>query len=185
MYHETHVGLVYAHAEGYSRDDHVYLLHQEGVLVLRTCLGIKSGVIWPGLYVIDAEQFRQFLYLLAAETVDYAGLAGVLLDVAYDVLLGVGLVPDLVEEVGAVERGLEDLRAGYAEILEYVVLDLGRGRGGQGNDRGAAYLLDKGTDPAVLRPEVVTPFRDAVGLVHSIEGDTYLLEYGDVILFCQ
>ena len=178
---ETDVGLVDAHAEGDGRDDHLDVLHEEAVLVLGAGFRVQAGVIGEGLDAVDGEQLGQFLHLLAAQAVDDAGLAGVLADEADDVLLGVHLVADLVVEVRAVEGGLEDGGVGDAEVLEDVALDLGRGRRGEGDDRGRLDVLDDGPDLPVFRPEVVAPFGDAVRLVHGIERDVDLLQEGDVL----
>ena len=168
--HEAHVGLVYAHSEGYGGNYHLDVLHQEGILVVGTHLGLQSGMVRQGLYTIELQQVGYLLNLLAAETVDDSGLAGILLDVADDVLLRLHLVTDLVVEVGPVEGGFEDLRAGDAEVLQDVALDLRGSRGGQGDDGRTAYGLHQGADAAVLRTEIVSPLGDAVGLVHGVEG---------------
>ena len=46
---EAHIGLVYAHSEGYGGHDNVHLLHQEAVLVLGPRLGVQPGVIRQSL----------------------------------------------------------------------------------------------------------------------------------------
>ena len=138
---ETHVGLVDTHAEGYGSDYHVDLLHQEGVLVLRAGLGVKAGMVGARLYVVDTQQFGKLLDLLAAEAVDDAGLAGILLDVSDDVLLRIDLVADLVEKVGTVERRLEHLGPGNTEVLEDVMLDLRSGGSGESDDRSPPDLV--------------------------------------------
>ena len=182
---EPDVGLVDAHAEGDGGDDHLDVLHQEAVLVLRAGFRVQAGVVGEGLDAVDGQQLGQFLHLLAAQAVDDAGLAGVLADEADDVLLGIDLVADLVVEVRAVEGGLEDGGVGDAEVLEDVALDLGRGRRGEGDDRRRLDVLDDGPDLPVFRPEVVAPFGDAVRLVHGVEGDVDLFQEGDVLFLGQ
>ena len=142
-------------------------------------------MVGEGLDAVDGQQLGQFLHLLAAEAVDDAGLAGVLADEADDVLFGVHLVADLVVEVRAVEGGLEDGGVGDAEVLEDVALDLGRGRRGEGDDRGRLDVLDDGPDLPVFRAEIVAPFGDAVRLVHGVEGDVDLFQEGDVLFLGQ
>ena len=182
---EADVRLVDAHAEGDGGHDHPDLLHQELVLVLRARLRIQARVVRQGLDAVDAQQLRHLLHLLAAEAVDDAGLAGVLADELDQVLLRVHLVADLVVEVRAVEGGLEHGRVRDAEVLEDVALHLGRRRGGQGDDGRPPDLVHQRTDAAVLRPEIVPPLRDAVGLVHGVERDLHLAKQRDVLLLGQ
>ena len=183
--HEAHVGLVDAHSEGYGGHYHVDLLHQELVLVLGPGLRVESGMVGQGLDAVDAQQRRQLLHLLAAEAVDYARLAGILADELDYVLLGLDLVPDLIIEVGAVERRPEHFRVGDAQCAQDVALHLGGGGGGQRDYGLAAYLVHYGPDAAVFGAEIVTPFGDAVSLVDGVERNLYLLEQGHVLLLGQ
>ena len=183
--HEADVGLVDAHAEGDGGHDHVDFFHQEGVLVVGTRDGVHTGVVGQGLDAVDVQQLRDFFHFLAAEAVDDAALAGVVLDELDDVALGVGLVADFVIEVLAVEGILEHLGVQHAEVLLDVRLDLRGGGGGQGDDGRLADLADDFADAAVFRPEIVAPLRDAVGFVDGVERDGKLLEQLDVLVFGQ
>ena len=181
MDHKTHVGLVYSHSEGDGGHNHVYILHQEGILVLRPGPGIQPSMVRQGLYSVDREEGGEFLDLLPAEAVDNAALPLVLADELDNVLFRIDLVPDFIIEVGAVERRLENRGVLDAEILEDVALNLGRGGGGKGDYGRRGYLVYDGTDAAVFRTEVVPPFRDAVSLVHCVERYVDLLEKGYVL----
>ena len=79
MYDESHVRLVYAHTECYCGDDDVYVFHEEPVLVVRAGLGVQTGMVWSCLDAVYVQKFCELFDLLAAETVDDAGLAGILL----------------------------------------------------------------------------------------------------------
>ena len=155
---ETDVGLVDTHAERDGGHYHVDVFHQELVLVLGTDLGVEPCVVRKGLDAVDLKELRHLLHLAAAQAVDYARLAGMLADEADYVLVGVDLVADFVVEVRAVERRLVDDRLGDSEGLEDVALHLGGGGGSKGYDRSPADSIHDGTDAAVLRPEVVSPF---------------------------
>ena len=186
VYHKAHVGLVDTHAKGDGGYDDVNLLHQEGILGLRSQRRLQAGMIGSGLDVVGLQDFCQFLHLLARQAVDDAALAGVLLDEADDVLVYiVRLGAHLIIQVGAVERALELLGIHDAQILLDVRAHLVCGGGGQGDDGGIAYLVDDGTDAAVFRTEVVSPLRDAVGLVYCIKRYLGLLQELYVLLLRQ
>ena len=180
--HIAHVGLVDAHTEGDRGDDHLDALHEEVVLVGRTRRGIHTGVVGPRPDAVGHQQFGELLDLLAAQAVDDAALALVLLDEADDLAIDVVLGTDLVVEVRPVERRLEDRHVGHAQVLLDVHLHLGRRGGRQGDQRRLPDLVDDRADAAVLRTEVVTPLRDAVGLVDGIERDLDLAQEGHVVL---
>ena len=104
MYDKAHVRFVNAHAEGDGRDNHVYLLEQELVLVLAACGTVHAGMVSQCLDAVDAQQLGQILDALAAQAIDDARLALVSLDEFDDVLVDVlGLGPHLVVEVRPVE----------------------------------------------------------------------------------
>ena len=75
VYHESHVGLVYSHSEGYRGHYHIHLFHQELVLVLRTRLGIQTGVIGQRLDAVDNQQLRQIFHTLARQAIYNSTLA--------------------------------------------------------------------------------------------------------------
>ena len=133
-------------------------------------------MVWKSADSVDVQKVRHLFNLLAAETVDDAGTARILFYVADDILFGFVLATYLISEVRPVEGRLEDGRIHDAETLLDVALDFRCRRGGQGDDRSPADGLDHVSDPPVLRPEVVPPFRNAVRFIHSIERDVDLLE---------
>ena len=170
--HEAHVGLVDAHAEGDGGHNHVALLVQERVLVVDAHLLVEAGVVGAGAHVVHAQQLGNFLHLLAAQAVNDAGLALVLLHVLNQLLFGVVLGAHLVVEIGAVEAGFEDAGVVHVQVFLDVQLHFGRGRGREGNNgHVAAQVVDDAANLAVLGPEVVAPLRDAVGLVDGHEAD--------------
>ena len=62
---EAHIGLVYAHAEGYGRHDYVYALHEKIVLCLRACCRVETSVIRCRLYLVGFEHGGQLLHGLS------------------------------------------------------------------------------------------------------------------------
>ena len=178
----AHVGFVDAHAESDRRHDHLDALHQEVVLIGGARRRIHTGMVGQRPDAIGHEQLGQLLDLLAAQAVDDAALALVLLDETDDVVVDVVLGPDFVVEVRAVERRFEDRGVGHAQILLDVELHLGRGRSRQGDQRRRANLVDDRPDAAVLRAEVVSPLRNAVRLVDGVERNLYLAQERHVVL---
>ena len=143
---------------------------------------VHPGVVGQRPDAVGHEQLGQLLDLLAAQAVDDAALALVLLDEADDVVVDVVLGPDFVVEVRAVERRLENRSVGHAQVLLDVELHLGRGRGRQGDQRRRADLVDDRPDAAVLRTEVMAPLRNAVRLVDGVERNLYLAQERHVVL---
>ena len=179
---KAHVRLVDSHAEGDGGHDDVDLLHQELVLVLGPGFGVQAGMVGQGPDSVDGEHLGHLFHLFAAQAIDDAGFAGVLADEADDVFLRFHLVPHLIVQIGPVEGRFEHFGVLDAEILEDVALHLGRGGGGEGNDRSRLDFLDDGADFPVFRTEIMPPFRDTMGLVHGVEGNLDALEEGDVFL---
>ena len=96
---KSHIRFVYAHAERYGSNDDIYLLHQELVLVLRPCPGIKPCMVRSSLDAVDVQQFCQFLHLFPAQTVYDAGFARILSDISDYIFLRVRLVPYFIIQV--------------------------------------------------------------------------------------
>ena len=93
MNHKAHIRLVDSHSESDGRNNHVNILHKEGILIVGSGLGIQTSMIWSSLYSIDIKKFGKFLHLLAAKTVYDSRLARVLTDELDDISLRIGLVP--------------------------------------------------------------------------------------------
>ena len=72
-------------------------------------------------------------------------------------------------QVRALAGGAHHERVAEAEERDDVVLNRGRGRGGQGQDRRTAEAFGDLAQAQVGRAKLVTPFGDAVGLVDHEE----------------
>ncbi len=138
-------------------------------------------MVRQGLDAVDDQQLGQLLHTLARQTIDNAALAGTVLDEADNLLVqlhGVArLGAHLVVEVRPVEARDEGLCILHAQVLDDVLLHLGRGRGRQGEDGHLGVDgLDGVAQTTVLGTEVVAPLRDAVRLVDGEERDGDLLQ---------
>ena len=91
--HKADIRLVNTHSESNGRNNHIYILHKEGVLIVSTGLGIQTRMVWSSLYSIDIQKFCKFLHLLAAKTVYDTRFARVLAYELDDISLRIGLVP--------------------------------------------------------------------------------------------
>ena len=101
------------------------------------------------------------------------GRAGVLLEGPrqHGELVGFAAgLDDRVSEVRPVEAGDELRRVLKVELVGDVAADEVGGRGRQGDARGKPDRSPRVADPGVIRPEVVAPLADAVGLVDGEQG---------------
>ena len=179
----AHVGFVDAHAEGDRGDDDLHALHQEVVLIGGARRRIHPGVVGQRPDAVGHEQLGQLLDLLAAQAVDDAALALVLLDVTDNLPVHIVLGPDFVIQVGAVERRLEYRSVAHTQVFLDVHLHLGGSRRRQGDQGRRADLVDDRTNAAVLRTEIMPPLRNTVRLVDGVERNLDLAQKRHVILF--
>ena len=176
MDHKAHVGFVDSHSEGDRRHDHVQILHQEVVLRLRPRLRVETCMIRCGLDVIGLQDGGQFLHLLARQAVDDTALASMLLDELDDLPVGIVVAllrPYLVIQVRTVEGALELHAILDAQTAHDVRTHLVGSRRRKRNDRSHADRFNRMAYLAVLRTEVMSPFRDTVCLVNGVEADLY------------
>ena len=99
-------------------------------------------MVRESLDAVDIEKVRHLLDLLAAKAIDNSGLPWILTNKLYNVLLGIGLVADLIVEVRTIERRLEDPRIRDSEVLQNITLDLRGSSSCKGDYRGCLNLLD-------------------------------------------
>ena len=87
---KPYVRLVNSHTKRNGGYDDVNLFEKESVLI--GCAGetVHAGVVWERLYVIDTKHLGQFLNFLAAEAIDNAAFACVVLDESYYITVNIG-----------------------------------------------------------------------------------------------
>ena len=170
------VGLVYAHAESVCRH------HDGGAVVLEILLRAAAlGVGQPGVVLHGGkaglpEPGADLFHRRARGAVDYAALVRTRAQKAEQLGELVRRPAHVEKEVRPVEARDQHVRLPQPQQAEDVVPDGGRRRRREGcNDGTAGQGGDEGFDREVARPEILSPLRDAVRLVHGDEGDLQLL----------
>ncbi len=182
---KTHVGFVDAHAKGNGGDNDIDILHQELVLSARTLCRIHARMVRRRLYSIDLQGVGDFFHLLSAQAIDDAAAPLVFQGVLHDLAQGVFFWPHFIKQVGPVEARLVYVGTEDAEVLLDVVLHLGGGGGGQGNGGELANAVNDLPQTPVLGAKVMSPFRNAVGLVDGKKAEPDRTEEIGVLLFVE
>ena len=126
---------------------------------------------------------RDSLDLFARQAIDDAAVAAVLGgDEVEQLLAAVGLLNDLVTDVGAVERRDELHRVAKLQAVDDLGAGLRVGGGGQRDARHVGKLLVQHRQLDVLGPEIVAPLRDAMRLVDGEQRDLRGLEQVEACL---
>lgn len=73
------------------------------------------------------------------------------------------------------------MRFQHAHCFLNIVLHLRRGRSCECYNRRFPNFIDNGPDAAVFRPEIMSPLRNAMGLIYRIKGYLYLLQKENVL----
>ena len=110
MNHESHIGLIDTHAEGYGRNNHLDLVFHPAFLDLAPSLNRELGVIELTLNsMVALELLGQEFTVFLREAVNYPTFA---LESAFEHLSDVTvyisfLFPNFVEKIGPIETALE------------------------------------------------------------------------------
>src|SRR3546814_12167781 len=79
--------------------------------------------------------------------------------------------PNVVADIGPVESGDDQAVGRDAELDEDVLARLPIGRRGEGEAGDVLEAVEQWPQQPIVWPEVMAPFRDALGLVHRDEGE--------------
>ncbi len=184
--HKADIGFINTHTEGDGSHNHVDVLHQEVILRLGASGRVKTGMISCCLDIVGTQDGSQLLYLLTGETVNDTTLARVLFDEFDNILVHIlRLGAYLVIKVRTIEGTLELSSINNSQVLLDVGTHLVGSRRREGDNRCRSYLVHNGTDTTVLWTEVMSPFRDTMGLIDSIEGDLHGLQELHIVLLRQ
>ena len=170
MNYITHIRFVDAHAECDGCHYHIDTFHEEVILILRTGVAVHTCMIRTARDIVGNQNLGKFLDFLAAQAIDDARFARMLLDIFNNVSIYiVCLMAHFIIEVRTVERRLESRSLLDSEIFHDIVLHLDSCRCSESNDRTLSNLVYYRTDISVFRTEIVPPFRDAMSLVDCKE----------------
>ena len=170
---EAHVRLVDPHPEGDGGDDHAKLVGHETLLHGGPLGRAHPGVVGGGVHPGAAQVRGELLALLARRRVDdprRRRAADDVQDAGELVLLLLGR-DDPVGQVRAVEARHHHLGRAHLQGAQDVLADAGGRRGRKGEYGRVPEVPHGAWQEQVVRPEVVAPLRDAVGLVHHEKAD--------------
>ena len=184
--HITHIRFVNTHTESNRGHDHIDFFHKEIILILCSCGRIHSGMIGTGINPICLKYLGKFLYFLPAQAIDDTRLFRIVLDELDNILIYVcSLRTYLIIKVRTIERRLEHLCFHHTQILLDIVLHLRCGGCSQCNERSFPDFIDNRTNTAIFRSEVMSPFRNTMGLIYGIERNLNRFQELHILFFCQ
>jgi hypothetical protein len=169
---EADVRLVDTHSEGVRGHDHPAAAGHECGLDPGALFRIEAGVIPLRGDTKAGKGIAHRLDAFSSARIDGGGSPDALEDPVNSLHPFVEAPGRLYHpaEIGAIERADLDHRPVEPEVLDDVLPDPWRRRGGEG-DQGSHENVPQVPDSPVGGSKVVSPFRDAVGFVHGQEPD--------------
>ena len=167
------VAFVDAHAEGDGRGHDLRGAVHEGVLGFGPLVRRQAGMIGPGTEALVEEGRGHALRLFLQRHVDHRWQPAGAPQRRHELrqALRGGHRLHMIGKIRAAERGLNAVPGLDAEGPADVVGGGRRGRGCQAEHGREVQLPCHAGEAQVVRAEIVTPFRNAVGLVHGEQGD--------------
>src|SRR3989344_502788 len=163
----TYVRLVYAHPECYGGDACLHVVALEQILIILPLKVGKSGVVRKCLEPFFPEIWRYAFRFFLPETIYYSRLVAMGLHVFNELLECVFLRAYVIRKIVAIETRLMHGRLPQPERAHYVILHPGNGSGCQSYDRHFGEGIAQHAEVAVIRPELVPPLGNAMGLVNG------------------
>ena len=168
----AHVGLVDAQPEGDGRDHDAVGGGEKSVLTRRPLAGFEAGVKGHGRVAGLGEGPRQRIGGFAHAAIDDAAAPFSLGRERQDPAGRIALLRQGGQRDGlAVERSGDDLRRPGKQRCDDVSAGARAGRGGRSHRLGTAQSLPGHGNPAIVRPEIMAPLRDAMGFVDRQQAD--------------
>ena len=161
---EAHVGLVDAHPERHCRHNHHVFGIDECCLISRADPRFQPRVIGQRRAAARRQLFRDPLGFVAAGHVDDPR-PGLLREEPLELPRDTVARLDPVADVGPIETGNHQPVLGDAELRQYVRSRACVGGRGQRQPRHVRIVVQQRAQLAVIGPEVVPPFADAMRFV--------------------
>ena len=174
MHHEAHVGLVDAHAERHRRHHYLDIILEEGILGLLALLERQPRMIGRRLAAVAGQSLGHLLHPITTGAVNNPAIALLALHVAQQLFGRLELLHQAVADIRAIEAGGVD--EGIVQLKPVQHVAAGRLVGGRG-ERHHRHLREPLLEPPegrILRPKIVAPLGDAVGLVNSKQPERQL-----------
>ena len=133
---KTYIRLVYPHTKSNGGHHHIYLLHQEHILIFGAGLCIKTCMIRNGTHPIYLEHLGQFFHSFAAQAIDDSRFSLILLHKTDDIRIYIfGFRTHLIKQIRPIERRLEHLGIRHSQVFDNVFLHLRRSSCCKANNR--------------------------------------------------
>ena len=171
MRDETHIGFVYAHAEGHGGDhDHAFFA-QEAALIARPSFVVQARVIGQSVPALFPQPQRGLVDFLARQAIHHARIVLMFaVEKSRELLARVIFLHHAIADVGAVEAGDELACLFQGQPLDDLATRRRVGGGGQRDARHIGKAFVQYRQRAVIGAEIVSPLRHAMRLVDGEQG---------------
>ena len=167
MQHKPHVGFINSHSERIGGDHHADAVIDEILLAVFPGITSHTGMVAPhrepGVFQIQI----QLVHAFPGGAVNNSAVLPVFLQIAPDLLL---FIPDSAHskiQIFPVKSGDSNVRPLQRQRRKNILPDPLCSRGRKSSyDRPPGKAADKGENPHIAGPEILSPLRNTVGLVH-------------------
>ena len=173
-------GFVNAQAEGHGADHDAHFVGHPFFLILAARGALHLAVIADGGDAVFLEEIDGVTHAGDSGSVDDDAAVRDLFDGSEEEFIlrfGVALANN-VPQIGAAKAGDVLVRIAQAELIDDVVADPLGGAGSESGDWAVGKELAEAAELAILGPEVVAPFGDAMCLIDREERDGHAAEPG-------
>src|SRR5205814_4408722 len=165
MNDEPHVRFIDSHPEGDRRRDHPDVISEEQLLILGALPGRETGVIRFRLYPVLAQVSCQRIRRFSARAINDTAVVRPTSNDCEQLLVRCRFRNDAITEIRPVKAGDVTARIAQRELLEDVRADsFGCGRS-ECHNWHIRQMSPQLFQFAIFRPEIMTPFTDAMRLV--------------------
>ena len=175
MQDQSHVGLVYAHAEGVGGHHDPHLVVMPLALAFVFLIMIQAGMVEGGLDACLRDDVAHLTATSAAAHIDDGAARHRAKDMEHLLLLVLRRAHH-ISQVATFKTHAEHVALAEAQTVLDVVNDLGGGGGGEGKHRHAGLHVAKLCYLQVGGTEIVAPLADAMGLINGYEAHLHVAQ---------